>query len=57
MKRRQWRGKRHAAEQFYLKQVQRAWVTYIASDIHPGLPDLRPERMELVAGFGSKVKK
>ncbi|ANZ49451.1 hypothetical protein WELLINGTON_100 [Erwinia phage Wellington] len=38
MKKAQWRGKRHAYEQFQLKQIQRVWVDFVGGDFHEDTP-------------------
>lgn len=41
MKKAQYRGKRHAYEQFQLKQFQRAWVHYTTTDLHAEMLEVR----------------
>ena len=45
MKKAQWCGKRHAFEQFRLKQIQQQWVHYIATDLHI---DMEISEMEML---------
>lgn len=41
MKRPQWRGKRHAFQQFQLKQIQQQWVHYVSTDLHAEMLEVR----------------